>query len=50
MSFKINTNEKVAILGRSGSGKTTCMKMLIGIHQPTNGKIVVDGYDTKYIK
>jgi ABC-type bacteriocin/lantibiotic exporter with double-glycine peptidase domain len=50
VSFKINKQEKVAIIGRSGSGKTTCMKMLIGIHQPNSGNIYVDNKNIKDIK
>jgi len=50
ISFKIDKKEKVAIIGRSGSGKTTCMKMLIGIHQPNSGNIYVDNKNIKDIK
>ena len=50
LNFKINKQEKVAIIGRSGSGKTTCMKMLIGIHQPNSGNIYVDNKNIKDIK
>jgi len=50
INFKIAKQEKVAIIGRSGSGKTTCMKMLIGIHQPTSGNIYVDNRNIKDIK
>jgi len=50
VNFKINKQEKVAIIGRSGSGKTTCMKMLIGIHQPNSGNIYVDNKNIKDIK
>ena len=50
INFKINKQEKVAIIGRSGSGKTTCMKMLIGIHQPNSGNIYIDNKNIKDIK
>ena len=45
ISFDIKPGEMVAIVGRSGSGKTTLAKLLVGFYTPTDGKILVDGYD-----
>jgi ATP-binding cassette subfamily B protein len=45
ISFAIKPGELVAIVGRSGSGKTTLAKLLVGFYPPTDGRIVVDGYD-----
>lgn len=42
LSFIIHSGETVAIIGHSGSGKTTLMKCLIGLLQPTSGKIFID--------
>ena len=39
----------VAIVGRSGSGKTTLAKLLVGFYPPSEGKIIVDGYDMNMI-
>jgi ATP-binding cassette, subfamily B, bacterial HlyB/CyaB len=49
ISLDIKPGELVAIVGRSGSGKTTLAKLLVGFYPPTEGKIVVDGYDMSVI-
>lgn len=45
ISFKIAAGEHVAIIGRIGSGKTTIEKLLLGLYEPTEGSILVDGID-----
>lgn len=45
LSFEIEAGQTVALVGRSGSGKTTISKLLLGLYLPTNGKILIDGYD-----
>jgi ATP-binding cassette subfamily B protein len=45
ISIDIRRGELIAIVGRSGSGKTTLAKLLVGFYMPTDGKILVDGYD-----
>jgi ATP-binding cassette subfamily B protein len=49
ISLEIKPGELVAIVGRSGSGKTTLAKMLVGFYPPTEGKLMVDGYDMSVI-
>lgn len=49
ISMDIKPGELVAIVGRSGSGKTTLAKMLVGFYTPTEGKLVVDGYDMNVV-
>jgi ATP-binding cassette subfamily C protein LapB len=49
ISFTIQPNEKVAIIGRIGSGKTTIHKLLLGLYQPTEGSILFDGIDSQQI-
>ncbi|HYD96176.1 MAG TPA: peptidase domain-containing ABC transporter [Noviherbaspirillum sp.] len=49
ISLDIKPGELVAIVGRSGSGKTTLAKLLVGFYTPTEGKIMVDGYDMNVI-
>jgi phospholipid/cholesterol/gamma-HCH transport system ATP-binding protein len=45
VSFSIEANEKVAILGGSGDGKTTLLKLILGLLRPDSGKILIDGED-----
>lgn len=45
LSFHINSNEKIALVGINGAGKTTLVKMLCGFYRPTSGKILVNGVD-----
>ena len=43
LSFRVAPGEKVAIVGRSGQGKSTLMKLLLGELQPSEGRILIDG-------
>ena len=45
LSFSINEDERVAILGGSGDGKTTILKLIMGLLRPDSGKILIDGED-----
>jgi ATP-binding cassette subfamily B protein len=49
ISFDIRPGELVAVVGRSGSGKTTLAKLLVGFYPPSEGKLVVDGYDISVV-
>ena len=49
VSFKIKAGEHVALLGRMGSGKTTLHKLILGLYQPTEGAILIDGIDSRQI-
>jgi phospholipid/cholesterol/gamma-HCH transport system ATP-binding protein len=45
ISFTINSSERVAILGESGEGKTTILRLILGLIRPDSGKIIIDGDD-----
>lgn len=45
LSFSIDAHEKVAILGGSGVGKTTILKLIVGLIRPDSGRIIIDGED-----
>lgn len=45
LSLKINPGEKVAIIGRIGSGKTTLERLIMGLYQPTEGHVRIDDTD-----
>jgi len=45
ISFEVNRGEIFVILGGSGCGKSTVLKHMIGLYEPTGGKIVIDGKD-----
>ena len=49
VSFKIHAGEKVAFIGRVGSGKSTIQRLILGLHQPTEGAILIDGIDSRQI-
>lgn len=49
VSFRIKPGEHVAILGRVGSGKSTLQKLAMGLYQPTEGSIMVDGIDLRQL-
>ena len=45
ISFEVLPGQMVALVGRSGSGKTTISKMALGFYAPVEGKVLIDGYD-----
>ncbi|MET3839723.1 ATP-binding cassette subfamily C protein LapB [Bradyrhizobium sp. OAE829] len=47
VSFKIEGGEKVGIIGRVGSGKTTVGRLLLGFYDAKEGRILVDGVDSR---
>ena len=49
ISFKIPAGQKVAVVGKMGSGKSTLSKLIAGILEPTSGAILIDGVDVRQI-
>ncbi|WP_292780596.1 type I secretion system permease/ATPase [Methylophilus sp. UBA6697] len=49
ISFRIRPGEHVGLIGRMGSGKTTINKLILGLYQPTEGAILIDGIDARQI-
>ena len=45
INFEVNDGEIVGFLGRNGAGKSTTMNMITGFIEPTDGEIIVDGYN-----
>lgn len=50
VSFKIQPNEFVSIVGRSGAGKSTIIRLLIGEEKPTKGQIFFGPYEVNKLK
>lgn len=49
VSFTINEGEKVSIIGRIGSGKSTIAKLILKLYEPQSGSILIDGIDISQI-
>jgi len=49
VSFRIVPGERVALIGRVGSGKTTIEKLVLGLHAPGAGSILIDGIESRQI-
>ena len=45
VNFHIKANEMVFLTGHSGAGKSTLLKLIMMMEQPTQGQVLVDGYD-----
>lgn len=49
VSFRIAAGERVALIGRVGSGKSTMLRLMMGLYQPTAGSVLLDGIDLRQL-
>jgi len=49
VSLRITPGEHVVVLGRTGSGKTTLQKLMLGLYQPSDGVVRIDGIDLRQL-
>ena len=49
INLTVRPGEKIGIIGRSGSGKSSLAKLLVGLYQPDSGSLLVDGVDIRQI-
>jgi ATP-binding cassette, subfamily C, bacterial LapB len=49
VSFQIKPGEKVALLGRVGSGKSTIARIILGLYPPTEGLVLIDGSEVRQL-
>jgi len=50
ISIAMSAGTSTALVGRSGSGKTTMTKLLMRVYDPNEGQVLVDGFDIRQIK
>ncbi|MEM9925192.1 MAG: ABC transporter ATP-binding protein [Cyanobacteria bacterium P01_D01_bin.50] len=49
LDFTINAGEKIALVGPTGAGKSTIIRLLCRLYEPTRGRILIDGIDIREI-
>jgi ABC-type multidrug transport system fused ATPase/permease subunit len=49
LSFRVEAGEKAALVGPTGAGKTTILKLLTRLYEPTRGRILLDGVDLREV-
>ncbi|UVO51250.1 type I secretion system permease/ATPase [Sphingomonas sp. SUN019] len=49
LSFTIEAGERVALLGRVGSGKSTITRLILGLYEPEDGLVMIDGTDIRQL-
>ena len=47
VSFRVDPGETIALVGRSGAGKSTVLKLINRMLEPNEGRVLVDGRDTR---
>ena len=49
IDFEARPGQIVALMGATGSGKTTLINLISRFYEPTEGRVTIDGYDTRYV-
>jgi energy-coupling factor transporter ATP-binding protein EcfA2 len=49
LNFSVNAGDVIAVLGHNGSGKTTMVKHALGLLKPTEGRVLLEGQDTRKV-
>ncbi|HTP74755.1 MAG TPA: type I secretion system permease/ATPase [Burkholderiaceae bacterium] len=49
VSFRVTAGERVALIGRVGSGKSTIQRLMMGLYEPTDGAVLLDGVDLRQL-
>jgi ATP-binding cassette subfamily B protein len=47
LNFTLHTSERVALIGENGQGKTTIVKLITRLYDPTEGQVLLDGIDLR---
>lgn len=50
INFRVDTGTTVALVGGTGSGKSTLVSLLARFYRPTTGRVLIDGYDLSQVK
>jgi ATP-binding cassette subfamily B protein len=49
VDLEIQPGQTVALVGRSGAGKSTLANLLLRLHEPSEGRILIDGFDLRHV-